>query len=305
MRSSARWTGRCAIAVVTTAPLVAVPALTAEAAAGPAGVGAKSAYLWDIGGKKTRWNRAADTRRPIASITKVMTAAVVLRSGGLDRVLTVKQKHLDYAFRQGGSSAGLRAGDRLTVRQLLNAMMLPSGCDAAYVLADAYGPGWRGFVTKMNKTARALKMTRTTYANFDGLPWPTATSTNSTARDQIRLGHYLMLGKEFRAIVARKSYNLPANRHHKAYSWRNTNRLLGSYSGAVGVKTGSTNAAGYSLMFTARRGNRNLLGIVLNSSTTNERARFTDAAKMLNWGFGVRTMSAYTVPPVPAGANVD
>ncbi|KAB2343031.1 D-alanyl-D-alanine carboxypeptidase family protein [Actinomadura rudentiformis] len=319
MGSTTRWTTRATVAVVVTAPIVTIPvsaeaspasvpavaAPPASAAAGPRGVAAKSAYLFDSGTRKTRWSRAADTRRPIGSITKVMTAMVVIRAGKLDRKITVKKKHVDYVSRSDGSRAWLRVGDRLTVRQLLNALMLPSGCDAAYVLADAYGPGWKGFVAKMNKTARQLKMTRTKYANFDGLPWPSGTATNSTTRDQVKLADYAMKNKEFRAIVARRSYSLKAGGGHGAYRWTNTNRLLSSYRGTIGIKTGKTDLAGYSLMFAARRGKRTLIGVVLNSSTTREQARFTDAMKMLNWGFGVRTTGVLTVAPVPPGANVD
>ncbi|MFI0445086.1 D-alanyl-D-alanine carboxypeptidase family protein [Actinomadura sp. 6N118] len=316
MGSTMRWTTRAAVAVVVTVPMVtipvsaeATPSTTAEpsasAAAGPRGVAAKSAYLFDSGARKTRWSRAADTRRPIASITKMMTAMVVIRAGKLDRKLTVKKKHIDYVNKNGASRAWLRVGDKLTVRQLLNAMLLPSGCDAAYVLADAYGPGWKGFVTKMNKTARQLKMTRTKYANFDGLPWPSGTATSSTARDQVKLADYAMKNKEFRAIAARKTYPLKAGGGHGTYRWTNTNRLLNSYRGAIGIKTGTTDLAGYSLMFAARRGKRTLIGVVLNSSKTKEQVRFTDAMKMLNWGFGVRATGVLTVAPVVPGANVD
>jgi D-alanyl-D-alanine carboxypeptidase (penicillin-binding protein 5/6) len=109
----------------------------------------------------------------------------------------------------------------------------------------------------------------------------------------------------FRAVVARRTYSLPAGKGHHAYKWTNTNRLLGSYKGAIGIKTGTTDAAGYSLMFAARRDGRTFLGIVLNSSGTKERARFTDAAHMLDWGFGTDPSEAFRVPPVPAGANTD
>ncbi|MFG2000015.1 D-alanyl-D-alanine carboxypeptidase family protein [Spirillospora sp. NPDC048911] len=315
MGSTMRWTTRTTVAVVVTAPLVtipisaeaapAAPLAPASAAAGPAGVAAKSAFLYDSGTRKTRWSRAADTRRPIASITKLMTAMVVIRGGKLDRKITVKKKHIDYVNKNDASRAWLRVGDRLTVRQLLNAMLLPSGCDAAYVLADTYGPGWKGFVAKMNKTARQLKMTRTKYANFDGLPWPSGTATNSTARDQIKLADYAMKNREFRAIVARKSYTLKAGGGHGTYRWTNTNRLLKSYRGAVGIKTGTTDLAGYSLVFSAKRGKRTLIGVVLNSSKTTEQVRFTDAMKMLNWGFGVRATSVLNVAPVEPGANID
>ncbi|MBW8480944.1 D-alanyl-D-alanine carboxypeptidase family protein [Actinomadura parmotrematis] len=302
----ARRAGRVAVAGAVTLPLVAVPALAADAAAaGPSGVNAKSAILFDSGTRKVKWGRAVDTKRPIGSITKLMTAVVVVRAGGLDRKITVKQKYIDYAVRHGGSMAKLRAGDKLTARQLLNGLLLPSGCDAAYALADVYGPGWRGFVAKMNKAAAALKMTRTHYANFDGLPWPSDTATYSTARDLTRLGYYAMTKADIRAVVARRTYTLPSGGGHHAYSWLTTNRLIGSYKGAIGVKTGHTNASGYSLLFSAKRGSKTYLGVVLNSSTTSEAARFTDAAKVLNWGFGVKAAAAYTPPAVVSGANVD
>ncbi|WP_158587978.1 D-alanyl-D-alanine carboxypeptidase family protein [Actinomadura logoneensis] len=275
-------------------------------------MGAKSAYLYDVTAKKARWARADKTRRPIGSMTKVMTAYTVLNSKvSLDKVITVQRKHVEYVTKKyrDASRAGLVAGDKLTVRQLLNLMMVPSGCDAAYVLADTVGPGWQPFVAKMNANARKLGMKNTHYANFDGLNWPSEKSTYSTAWDLTRLGYATMKNSTFRSIVKQPRYVLGATSGHHAYSHWNTNRLLGSgknaYRGAVGIKTGHTNAAGYSLMFEAVRGKKTLIGVVLDSSKTVEAARFTDAAKMLNWGFGVRTADVWVVPPVPAGANVD
>ncbi|MDL4819972.1 D-alanyl-D-alanine carboxypeptidase family protein [Actinomadura opuntiae] len=291
-------------------PLVAVPSLltaparaAARPAAGPTGVGARSALLYDATSGTTVWSRAADTERPIASIAKVMTALVVLHEGGLDRKITIKRKYLTYAKKHDGSNAALHTGDKLTARQLLNAMLLPSGCDAAYALADAYGPGKERFIAKMNDAARELRLDHTTYANFDGLPWPTATSTRSTARDQVRLAGYAMDDATFRTTVGRRTYKLARTKTHHAYKWTNTNRLLGSYRGAAGIKTGTTDAAGYSLLFAARRDGRALTGIVLNSSTTDERARFTDAARMLDWAFG--TTDPYRVPPAPTNTPTD
>ncbi|HEX2313049.1 MAG TPA: serine hydrolase [Thermomonospora sp.] len=286
--------------------LVGVPATGANAAAaGPTGVKARSALLWDLNKSRTLWSRGPAVKRPIGSITKVMTAVVVLRAGGLDRKITIKQKYIDYARRNDGSMAYLRPGDRLTVRQLLRALLLPSGCDAAYALADVYGPGVNGFVRKMNRTARELKMTRSHYANFDGLPWPTPTAGYSTVTDQVKLARYALTRPEFRKVVSTRTYRLKAGGGHGAYTWHNTNRLLGSYRGAIGIKTGFTNAAGYSLMFAATRNRRTLVGVVLNSSTTDSTARFTDAARMLNWGFGVRSASELVLAPMPPGANVD
>ncbi|MCP2338378.1 D-alanyl-D-alanine carboxypeptidase family protein [Actinomadura rupiterrae] len=313
---------RCTVAALTAAPLLTVAGTAAHAApaagpdtwaaAGPAGVAAKSAYLYDVSAKKARWARADKVRRPIGSMTKVMTAYTVLNSGvSLDKVITIQRKHVEYVTKQhtDASRAGLVVGDKLTVRQLLNLMMVPSGCDAAYVLADTVGPGWQKFVGKMNANARKLGMKNSHFANFDGLNWPSESSTYSTAWDMTRLGYFTMKNANFRAVVKQPRYLLGAtSAHHAYYPW-NTNRLLGSgkgaYKGAIGIKTGHTNAAGFSLMFEATRGKKTLIGVVMDSSKTVEMARFTDAAKVLNWGFGVRSADVWVVPPVPAGANVD
>ncbi|ACY98531.1 MULTISPECIES: D-alanyl-D-alanine carboxypeptidase family protein [Thermomonospora] len=300
-------TNRIIVPLVGATLLISVPAAPAAAAgAGPSGVKARSALLYEPAKRKIRWHRAGGTKRPIGSITKAMTAVVVLRSGKLDRKITIKQKHINYAVRHGGSMAHLRPGDKLTARQLLRALLLPSGCDAAYVLADAYGPGWRNFVKKMNATARALNMKKTHYANFDGLPWPTPTAGYSTALDQTKLANYAFKKlPEFRKIVRTRTYRLKAGGGHRAYTWHNTNRLLGSFKGVNGVKTGYTSAAGYSLLFAATRGKRTLIGAVLNSSTTDSTARFTDAARILSWGFGTAAPSRLVLAPLPPGANVD
>ena len=260
----------------------AMEAAQAAAAAGPAGVGARSAYLLDHRTGRRLWSRRPHDRRAIGSITKVMTAVVVLRSARLDRTLTVRPRHVAYAARRNGSTAGLRPGDRFTTRELLHALLLPSGCDAAAVLADAYGPGPRRFIRKMNATARALGLTRTRYEDPAGLP---PTPGHSTARDQAKLGRYAMRLRTFRDTVRRKRYVLPADGRHRRYVWTSTNALLGTYPGMLGIKTGHTSAAGYSLLFAARRKGRTLVGVVLGSSDTSARARFTDAAKMLDWGF--------------------
>lgn len=285
------------LAVRTAAQAAGAPAVSAlRAAAGPSGVAAKSAVLWDATVGKTLWTRLPDTKRPIGSITKTMTAYVVIKAGKLDRTITVKQSYINYAIRHGGSMAHLKAGDKLTAGQLLHGLMLPSGCDAAFALADVYGPGWKGFVKKMNNTAKSLKMSKTYYANFDGLPWPKPTSGYSSARDQVKLGIAGMKIATFRGLVGKQSYSIAANARHKAYAWNNTNKLLGNYPGAAGIKTGHTDASGYSLLFTAKRGSRTLIGSVLNSSTTVPNARFTDATKVLNWGFGTETATTQSFP---------
>ncbi|WP_329248409.1 D-alanyl-D-alanine carboxypeptidase [Actinoallomurus sp. NBC_01490] len=273
--------------------------VTPAAASGPSGVAAKGAYLYDMDTAKKLWGVATTTKRPIGSITKMMTAVIALRAGGLDRTVTIKKSYVDHVRNNDASSAGLKAGDKVTVRQLLNAMLLPSGCDAAYALADIYGPGQTDFVAKMNKEAAALKMTSTHYLNADGLPTSTHKEGYSTPHDLILLARYAMTSTNFRTIVARQSYSLGKTSGHAAYKWANTNLLLGSYSGAIGIKTGHTNAAGYSLVFAAQRSGRTLLGLVLNSTATDSNRRFKDAAAMLDWGFGAKTtmLRLRSLPP--------
>jgi len=263
----------------------------------PGGIHARAAYLVEGNGTE-RWSKDADTRRPMASITKVMTAMVVIRSGHLDRAITIKRKYLTYSAKHGATVAGLRAGDRLTARQLLYALLLPSGADAAYALADSYGPGWHGFVAKMNKTAKQLGMSRTTYDNFDGLPWPNETADSTTPRDLARLARYAMKNPTFRSVAGKTAYTLAKTGTHRRYRWSNTNRLLGAYRGTRGIKTGFTNAAGYCLLFSATRGNRTLYGVALgNVSSAN---RFNDAAHMLDFGFNAKTPSSLRLADVPA-----
>ena len=135
------------------------------------------------------------------------------------------------------------AGDKLTVRQLLYAMLLPSGADAAYALAEACGPGLNAFIAKMNATARLLGMTRTHFTNFDGLPYPTPYSNYSTAANLLILGRTAMRSALFRSIVDQRTYRIAKGSGHHAYLWHNLNPLLGRYPGAIGIKPGYTGAA--------------------------------------------------------------
>jgi len=257
------------------------PGALEAGASGPRQVRARTAFLADAGSGERLWSRHAGARRQIGSITKVMTALIVLQAGNLDRKIRIKPAHVAYAAARNGSTARLRVGDRLTARDLLYAMMLPSGCDAAAALADTYGRGQGRFVRKMNRAARRLGMSRTHYADMAGL----SPAGYSTARDQTVLGRSAMRDATFRQIVSRERYVARGNRAHRRYVWLSTNELLGAYPGILGIKSGHTAAAGYSFLFAARRYGRTLVGAVLNSSQTRPGARFADAARVLNWGF--------------------
>lgn len=289
MRRAGRVAVAGAVAGVVASGLAATPAAAAVSATGPAGVQAPYAELANAVTGADLWSRTSVTERPMGSITKVMTAYVVIEAGGLNRVITVPKGIVAYDKKYDASTAGLVPGEKLTALQLLYAMMLPSGCDAAYTLATAYGPGFTAFVAKMNATARKLGLTKTHFSDPSGLPNPGQYTNYSTVRDLISLGRDAMRLAVFRQVVATRSYHLAAGAGHRAHTWKNLDQLLTSYSGAIGIKTGFTAVAGECLLFEARRGGTTLIGAVLHSAATesasDQAAPVRDAIAMLNWGF--------------------
>ncbi|WP_328394216.1 D-alanyl-D-alanine carboxypeptidase family protein [Nocardia sp. NBC_00416] len=251
----------------------------------PDGVRAPAAALAEANTGVIMWSRQPDTRVPIASITKVMTAVVVLESGDLERPITVSRAAVDYAAAYGGSTADLAPGEVLTARQLLYAMMLPSGCDAAYALAEAYGPGQDAFIARMNATAQRLGMPNTHFSDASGLPVPDDYATYSTPAELVRLGRHAMAQPVFREIVKSPTFHQPAGPANRDHVWETTNGLLREYAGTTGIKTGSTDAAGVCLLFEASRGGQRLIGVVLNSSPDDLAAATADARRVMDWGF--------------------
>jgi D-alanyl-D-alanine carboxypeptidase (penicillin-binding protein 5/6) len=278
-----------AAATAKTVTAAKTVAIAKAAAAAPAGVRAPWAELANAATGADLWSRSSVTERPMGSVTKVMTAYVVIEAGDLNRVITVPEGIVAYDRKFDASTAGLVPGEKLTALQLLYAMMLPSGCDAAYTLATAYGPGFSAFVAKMNATAKKLGLSKTHFSDPSGLPNPGQYTNYSTVRDLISLGRDAMKLAVFRQVVATRSYHVAAGAGHRAHTWKNLNQLLTSYSGAIGIKTGFTAAAGECLLFEARRGSTTLIGAVLHSAATesasDQAAPVRDATAMLNWAF--------------------
>lgn len=285
---------RAAAVVVTTGAVLATGALTAapaQALATPTVV-AKGGYVMNNGTAKTLYTKAADTRRSTGSTTKIMTAKVVLSQPNLnlDSKVTIQKAYSDYIVRNNASSARLIVGDKVTVRQLLYGLMLPSGCDAAYALADKFGAGStrgarvKSFIGKMNKQAKDLGLTNTKFDSFDGIG---NGSNYSTPRDLTKIASSAMKSANFRAIVKTKKYTAKTvtktGGTRTMAAWTNTNGLLNSYSGTIGVKTGSGPEAKYCLVFAATRNGKTVIGTVLASSSIS--ARESDAKKLMDYAF--------------------
>ena len=193
----------------------------------PGGVKAKEGILVDAATGQVLWSKDADVPRPIASITKVMTALVILQAGGLNREITVPKAVIGYVAKYGAEAAGLVPGQRYTTDELLHIMLVMSAADAAYTLANAYGPGLPAFIAKMNVEASNLGLANTHFTSPDGLPYPTEFSTYSTPADLVTLGEAAMQNPAFRSIADLKFYNLPKGDGHNAVSATSDDVLLG------------------------------------------------------------------------------
>ncbi|MEW9551278.1 D-alanyl-D-alanine carboxypeptidase family protein [Nonomuraea sp. NPDC050783] len=261
---------------VTLALLVgfATPAAAADAPS----VRATSAYVVDSAGT-IHYQKRQTRRMPVASLVKVMTAYVVLREARLGDTVTVTATDVKYAARNGATTAGLKKDERLTVRDLLYGLMLPSGADAANALARRYGPGKTAFVAKMNRTARALGLADTRYTNPDGMPTP-ADGGYSTAADQVKLAQRALENGTFRTIVGTRAYKVGKTAVHGAHTWRNSNKLLSRTQDVLGVKTGFTSKAQYCLLFAGERNGRQVVGALLHDGPER---RFSTAEKLLDY----------------------
>ncbi|GGZ14159.1 D-alanyl-D-alanine carboxypeptidase [Streptomyces olivaceoviridis] len=285
---------RATAVAVTSGALLATGALTAapaQAVTAPTIV-AKGGFVMNNANAKTLYGKAADTRRSTGSTTKIMTAKVVLAQSNLnlDAKVTIQKAYSDYVVKNNASQAHLIVGDKVTVRQLLYGLMLPSGCDAAYALADKFGSGStraarvKSFIGKMNTAARNLGLKNTHFDSFDGIG---NGSNYSTPRDLTKIASSAMKSSTFRTIVKTKSYTAKTitktGSTRTMNPWKNTNGLLSSYSGTIGVKTGSGPEAKYCLVFAATRNGKTVIGTVLASSSIAQRE--ADAKKLLNYGF--------------------
>ena len=247
------------------------------------------ASLIVAGGDTPLWSLNGNRELAIASTTKMMTALVVLQHvENLDTVFTQN----DWEPAPADSQIGLEPGERMTVHDLLVALLLPSADDAAEDLAYNVGGGSIArFVAMMNADASALGLRHTHYTTPIGLDTP---GNHSSPDDLVRLGDYMMRNWPFfRQTVGLASATLTSGRYVRHVV--NTNDLVGKVSWIRGVKTGHTNDAGYVLVSEGTRDGLTLIASVLGTSSEYERDQST--MTLLNWGFA----RFHVVRPVRAG----
>ena len=250
----------------------------------------QAAYLVDLDSRLVLWARDTETTRAPASLTKLITAMVAVDdAGSLDRTVKVAQA----ATQITPSVMGLSSGERLTVRQLLDGLFLDSGNDAAEALARGIVPRER-FIRQMNQKAASIGLTASHFVNPSGLDAP---GHGMSAHDLAHVAAYLdKYYPDLAAIAATKDVAITATSSHKAFYPHNLNRLLWTYPGATGLKTGLTDNAGGCMLATATRNGRHLVVVVLNATGHST----DDAAMLLDYGFSVHPL--LNLWPVPLAA---
>ena len=281
--------------------LLAAFALCVSAAAvGPA-VSCPSALLMEKQTGTVLFAQDEHTPREPASVTKIMTLLLVMEaidSGALsyDDVVTGSA----HAAGMGGSQIWLKENEQMTVRDLLKAVCIVSGNDAAVALAEHLAGSEDAFVERMNARAQELGMNDTHFANCTGLP---AERHLTSACDIALMSRELILHHpDIRQFTTVWMDSLRGGESMLV----NTNKLIRFYDGATGLKTGSTGSAGYCLSATAEKNGMELIAVVLKGKTSDE--RFSDAKSLLNYGFSTWSLVTVTpdevLPPVPVMLGV-
>jgi D-alanyl-D-alanine carboxypeptidase len=228
------------------------------------------------------YEKNPDQPLPIASLTKIMTATLAVNQGALDAQYTIGQ---DAAALVNGANSymGLSAGEQVTMRELLDGLLMAGANDAAQAIADANAGSSAAFVMDMNANAQELGLLHTIFVSPDG-----ASNGNvSSARDIAKLSAIAIQQPDIAAITSTRHLVIAPTITHKAYTLSNTDQMLPggayAYQGVTGLKTGYTPAAGYCIAVTANQNGELVVAILLGEPS--EQALASDAQALLNWGF--------------------
>jgi len=271
-------TGRAQDATAA-APAATVAPSTSQAANGPVTappdvvhpkwkVPPRSGLLFDLDSGEILWSRKPDRRRPIASITKMMTALLVVERLPEGSKVKVTKEALKY---QGSGVGVLPKGRRVGLQAMLYGLMLASGNDAAIALSQRVSGTLKGFVSQMNAKARAMHLGCTRFTRPDGFE---DKGNYSCAYDLAALAKVVLANRRLRRIVRRRAVVLPFPvKGGKLYLYNHNPLLKTGYRGTIGVKTGFTDAAGHSLVAAVRRNGHTLGVVLLHSPNINKQAR--------------------------------
>lgn len=237
-------------------------------------IDAAAGILVDESGRAL-WGRSSSSSRAMASTTKMMTALLTLEKGGLNRKVVVSKRAASQPY-----GIGLKAGERMSVGKLLELTLVVSSNDAAYALGEYTGGSMPRFVKMMNERAAKLGLKNTHFANPHGLD---TRGHYSSPADLARISQEVMKHSAYRNAVLRDSTWLPPYGGRSGRIMKATDKLLGNYHGLLGGKTGFTNNAGFSFVATAHRNGVTLTVVVLGARSNPQ--RFTQAARLLDWGF--------------------
>jgi D-alanyl-D-alanine carboxypeptidase len=237
-------------------------------------VRARSVLVANLDSGEILYAKQPDDHRPIASLTKIMTAMIVIQMTHPTDMVTMSRR----AARQEPTKLGLKRGERMKVRDLLYALLLHSSNDVAVAFAEHVSGSVQSFDALMTDRARALGLTDTWFASPSGLN----DRGYSTAHDVAVMTRWAYQSPTFASIVATKTYRLqmPAG---EPVVLRNLNDLLFDYRGAIGVKTGYTSQSHWSLVTVAKRGKARMMVVLLG----DPQRPFHDGKRLLNWAFGV------------------
>lgn len=237
-------------------------------------INSRSAVVIDRKSKNIIYGKNENVKKAMASTTKIMTAMVVIQNTNLNNTVEISKK----AAGTGGSRLGLKAGDKVTVKDLLYGLLLRSGNDCAVALAEYVAGSVQEFSNLMNQNAQMLGLNNTHFVTPHGLD---EEEHYTTAYELAILADYALNNELFAQIVNKKSYTININKNSKTLN--NTNELLGNLNGVYGVKTGFTNGAGRCLVTSIKRGNLDVICVVLGADTKKDRTR--DSAKLIEYTF--------------------
>lgn len=237
-------------------------------------VNSRSCVVLDRNSNMILYGKNEKNQVKMASTTKIMTAIVVIENTSLDKTVEVSKK----AAGTGGSRLGLKTGDKITIRDLLYGLMLCSGNDAAVCLAESVAGSVSEFSNLMNAKAQELGLLNSHFESPHGLD---SNGHYTTAYELALLSNYALKNQTFLAIVGTKNYTVTINGYPKNLS--NTNELLGNLNGVYGIKTGFTNGANRCLVTACKRGDLDIICVVLGADTKNFRTK--DSIKLIEYSF--------------------